>query len=236
MKVHDVYINQILENLSMRHVKECTLLGTSNWNIQKTSDFIMDKEVGVELGATGSSSVSINLCSSTIDIEDKILLIGNEIDQLKGKHPHFARVTIVQIKDQGDDNSNYKNIKAIDRAKFGINLEGTMLRASSSENRECVRISKKAKADGMNFSVLGSAFINKLKQLDFVVNAQIFYIVGDEALVSFVMEYPEKIFKSVDAMNHMFEDIELDCASCAIKEVCDEVEGMRETHRQNSKG
>lgn len=237
MKVHDNYIKQIMKMFESRDIKECTVLDNpySNWKVVRNSDFIMDKEVGVELGSTGNTSVSINLSSSTMEIEDKIYLIGKDIDRLTVKNPYFAKVVITKIKDEKDENLIYKNIKSIQRAKFCFNLEGTMLRASNTESRECFRISKKAKKKGLNFSVLGSMLLSEIKKNDSVLNAQVYYVVGDEKLISFLKEYPEKIFKTVDAMNHMFDNIELDCASCNIKEVCDEVEGMREAHEQKVK-
>lgn len=47
----------------------------------------------------------------------------------------------------------------------------------------------------------------------------------------------ETIRSTTDALNHILDDVLLDCKSCNLKPICDQVEGMRELHfsRQKAK-
>ena len=46
----------------------------------------------------------------------------------------------------------------------------------------------------------------------------------------------QKVKKITDAVHSTLQLSELDCASCKMKPVCDEVEGMRELHFKSIKG
>ena len=40
----------------------------------------------------------------------------------------------------------------------------------------------------------------------------------------------EKISALTKALNHIFDNVLVDCKNCNLKPICDEVEGMRELH------
>lgn len=228
MIIHDTYLEQI-EKFLFNEGRDISIVQNS-WEIKKNSDYILATDTILELGSTNVKNANLTLCTSDRDFKDRIALIGKDIPQLKGKVNYFSKVIIVSLKEETDENTLYSNIKEVSRARLGLNFKGTMLRASSSEERECFRISKEAYKKGLNFSILGSALIHKLKKLDFVKNVQIYYIVNNKELNKSLIGYQSKIKNVTDAMNHVFDDIELDCGSCAIKEVCDEVDGMRDAH------
>ncbi len=230
MVIHDTYLAQI-EELIKNKGKTIDIVKTS-WKTQKISDYIMDSETMVELGSATKKNASLTLCTSEKDFEDEIILIGEDLQKLSGKIQTFSKVIEVSLKDEEDENALYKTIRSISRARLGINLKGTMLKATSSEELECFRISKSAYKAGINFSVIGSALIERIKIFDEVKNVRVYYIINNEELNNQLLEYSTKITQVTDAMNHIFDGIELDCGSCAIKEVCDEVEGMRDSHKK----
>ncbi len=230
MIIHDTYIAQIEQLLSNKG-KE-TDIRENVWEIKNFSDYILDSETALELGSTKIKNANLNLCTSEKSFDDKIVIIGNDIQKLKGRVDSFSKVVIVSLKEEADENTLFRSIKAISRARLGLNLKGTMLKSTTSDSLECFRISKESYKKGFDFSILGSTLINKLKTFDEVKNVQIYYIVENEELTIKLLEYQEKIQKVTGALNHVFDDIELDCGSCTIKEICDEVEGMRESHKK----
>lgn len=230
MQIHDEYTKQIQELLSNKG--DSLDITNTSWKMLEKSDYLLDSETYIELGSVNDDSLSFTVCSTTIDFEDKIVLIGKDIKKLKGKVSNFSKVVFVNIKGEDNQNEMYKNIREVERIKHSLNYEGTMLRASSLESRECFRISKSAYKNKLNFSILGSELIKKFKEYDFIKSVQVYYIVDDKETISTLSQYPKKINLLTQALNHIFDDIVLDCESCAIKEICDEVDGMRDSHKQ----
>ncbi len=234
MPIHDIYTEEI-KGILAEQGNTLPVLSNTNWKMLERSDFILDSETYLELGTIQNKSLSFSVCSSEIEFEDKIFLIGNDIDNLSGKVEDYAKIVLVDIKEDGDTNTNFKRVKEIERVKHSVVLSETMLRSSSLNGRECLRISEKAYNDGLNFSIIGSELINKLKSYDYVKNVAVYFIVDKPELIQKLRGYHRKLNMLTEALNNMFADIVLDCESCDIKEVCDEVEGMRESHKKMHK-
>lgn len=231
MSIHDKYTKEIKDNLDTLGTP-LTILNDTKWTMLEKSDYLLDSETYLELGTIKDNSLSFSVCSSEFDFEDKIVLIGNDINSLSGKVENYAKVVMVNMEENEDTNTTFKQIKEIERIKHSIIFSETMLKASSIEGRECFRISKTAHKNGFNFSIIGSELIKKLKSYDYVKSVAVYFIVDKQELIYELKSYPNKINMLTEALNHIFDDIILDCESCAIKEVCDEVDGMRESHRK----
>ena len=103
-----------------------------------------------------------------------------------------------------------------------------MMRISAASEREPVRISRKALEQGLSFEKVGRSFSKGYHthpkaaavKLIFVTAADFPY----EQLANLAHQ-GEQITKS---MNHIFNNLVMDCSSCNLKPVCDEVEGLRE--------
>ena len=55
---------------------------------------------------------------------------------------------------------------------------------------------------------------------------------GDSPLYRQLIPIAEKVKDVTAALNTMFDGIDMDCGSCSLNEICDEVEGLRELHRK----
>ena len=75
--------------------------------------------------------------------EDKILLYGPDLPEIKKNVP-FTRITWIQIDPIEDQDKAYQRIKKLEFAKFKIIPEGYMMLSSSMDQKEQVRVSKKA--------------------------------------------------------------------------------------------
>ncbi len=234
MLIHDTYIYQVKEILKDLG-KEVKVLDNIPLELKKNSDYILDSETKLELGSTNNSSTSTTFCTCEESFEDKIIVIGDDIPFLEGKVTNYAKMVFVSLKKNDDESSVYKSIKNISRGSLGLNFPGTMFRATLSKGYECFRISYETHKKGLNFSIIGSALLQKLKGYDDVLNVQIYYIVQNDLIIDKLKPYNEKVGIITNAMNHIFENLDLDCGSCLIKEVCDEVEGMREEHKKQLK-
>ncbi len=232
MIIHDTYLTQIEKILKDSSVGKEVSIVKDSWEMKKNSDYILDSETALELGSTSVKNASITLCTCEKNFQDKIIVIGNDIQKLSGKVENFAKVVMVSLESIDDENELFRRVKSASRARLGINFKGTMLKATSTESLECFRISKDAYKKGINLSIVGSALINKIKQQEGVKNVQVYYIVDNKKLSDDIINYQDKVNQATAALNHVFDGMELDCGSCAIKEVCDEVEGMRDSHKK----
>ncbi len=229
MIIHDKYIDIVNATLFGRGTN-IKVLKEVKWKNLDKSEFLLDSETAVELGTTNLQSLSMSLFTTSKIFKDKIVVVGTAIDKLSGKNPYFAKIVFVKLKSQTDENKVYTSIKEVSRTRFHLNLEGTMTRGTAIENKECIRISSSALKKGFNFSILGSALIKKIKEHEQVENVQVYYIVNDNKLIDKFRYIPEETTRITGAFNHIFDGLQVDCVSCIIKDVCDEVDGMRENH------
>ena len=86
----------------------------------------------------------------------------------------------------------------------------------------------------MTFARIGKSFVDHLKKNPKVKAVKVYFIT-DEA---FDFNWLEKDVKQAEVItktiDHVFKDVNMDCHTCNLKEVCDEVEGLRELHFKNA--
>ncbi len=105
------------------------------------------------------------------------------------------------------------------------------MRISSVKEREPVRVSKQAIADGMTFSHIGSEMINAYRKRKEVEAVQIYFLTSKTADYELLYDKAHRIEQITDSLNHMFNGLVMDCSACKSRELCDEIDGMKELHR-----
>lgn len=109
-----------------------------------------------------------------------------------------------------------------------------MMRISSVKEREPVRVSKQAIADGMTFSHIGSEMINAYRKRKEVEAVQIYFLTSKTADYELLYDKAHRIEQITDSLNHMFNGLVMDCSACKSRELCDEIDGMKELHKNLS--
>ena len=105
-----------------------------------------------------------------------------------------------------------------------------MILSSSFENKENIRVSKKAIKGGLNFEILGNIYIDRYKQLPGVNNVQVYFIVGDQSCVKSLVSVSKKVNEVTEAFDHILKNVILDCDVCPLKSICEDIEALRELH------
>ena len=105
-----------------------------------------------------------------------------------------------------------------------------MIRAAAFSNREQVRVSKKALKKGLTFEQVGNLFIEKYKQNRHVQAVKVIFVTLPEAPYEKLDTLAAKSQNIIKALDHIMDDLPMDCKACEWKAVCDEVEGMKEMH------
>ena len=75
-------------------------------------------------------------------------------------------------------------------------------------------------------------FIDAYKKHQEVDKVKMIYITEPEFPYELLQKKIDQLEKITDALDYIFKNIKMDCSACAMKPVCDEVDGLREMHFQ----
>lgn len=201
------------------------------WPQTKENEIIMMRETAFELGGSGKSSVNFTCVTSseTIVPKDEIILIGPNLRSIKSATP-FARIAFLQVKELESDEEAHRVIRDLEYMKYRIFPKGYMIRASSMNYREQVRVGKKEIKEGISFETIGNTFIENYKRNPLVEHVRLIFITENIPAFPKLVEYAQKSEGMVKALDHILDSLDTDCQHCDMKIICDEVEGMREMH------
>lgn len=230
MELYDKIINEILELIEEAGGKTRLDLN-EKWVNEKEQKLIFKKDMAYELGGGLLPAISGLAFSSTMNFSDEIWLCGENLDRLKKDSP-YARLTVLNVDDSGwsDSQRAYSAMQRIDYTRYHVYPRGFMMRISTSEGREPVRVSREAIDSGLNFQKVGRLFIDAYHRQKEVKGVKVIFITDSNfpyEILSKKVRAMETITKSLDKI---FNNLVMDCRSCNLKPVCDEVEGMRQLH------
>ena len=202
------------------------------WKDIGSSELVLQKDAAYELGAMGKGSANYVLFTSSPELVDKdqILLYGADLGEIKGE-VDFARIVLLRVGlIDGDDEAVYRTLKDIEFAKYHVYPEGYMVRMSPESSREQVRVSKKALGKGISFRSVGASDVAEYKKDANVLNATVIFITDPKADYAALQAAAKKASAVTGTLTHILEGLPTDCSICALKDICDEVEGMKELH------
>lgn len=144
----------------------------------------------------------------------------------------IAHITVLRTEDITKDGEQaaFAIIKGIETKKYGVYPEGYMIRAAAFSNREQARVSRKALDRGLTFEQVGNLFIRQYRRSRFVRAAKVIFITLPQAPYRDLDGLAARTNKITGALNHILDDVDMDCKACEWKPVCDEVEGLKEMH------
>ena len=202
------------------------------WKDIGSSELVLQKDAAYELGAMGKGSANYVLFTSSPDLVDKdqILLYGADLGEIKGE-VDFARIVLLRVGlIDGDDEAVYRTLKDIEFAKYHVYPEGYMVRMSPESYREQVRVSKQALKKGVSFKNIGANYITAYKKDPNVLNATVIFVTAPGYDYGAMKKLAKKANDVTGTLTHILEGLPTDCSVCALKDICDEVEGMKELH------
>ena len=202
------------------------------WKDIGSSELVLQKDAAYELGAMGKGSANYVLFTSSPELVDKdqILLYGADLGEIKGE-VDFARIVLLRVGlIDGDDEAVYRTLKDIEFAKYHVYPEGYMVRMSPESYREQVRVSKQALKKGISFKNIGANYITAYKKDPNVLNATVIFVTAPGFDYGAMKKLAKKANDVTGTLTHILEGLPTDCSVCALKDICDEVEGMKELH------
>ena len=202
------------------------------WKDIGSSELVLQKDAAYELGAMGKGSANYVLFTSSPELVDKdqVLLYGADLGEIKGE-VDFARIVLLRVGlIDGDDEAVYRTLKDIEFAKYHVYPEGYMVRMSPESYREQVRVSKQALKKGVSFKNIGANYITAYKKDPNVLNATVIFVTAPGYDYGAMKKLAKKANDVTGTLTHILEGLPTDCSVCALKDICDEVEGMKELH------
>ena len=230
MNVYDSLLRQTLDLLHAQPFKKLPVRHC-DWPMLETSEFLMKKEVRFELGDRFRDSVVTHIPTSDEGLvgEDGIFLLGKDLPEIR-ENTNFSRVTLFCIDDIPDPNRAYIAVRRLNYERYKIIPQGYMILSSSFEDKENVRVSRKAVKEGLNFEILGNLYLQRYHRLPGVNHVQVYFLVGDPPCVKDLKALAGKVGEVTNAFDHILKNVVLDCDICPLKTICEDIEALRELH------
>ena len=232
MELYNSLINDTRAQLEGLSAKVWNYAPADCWADTGASELVLQRDAAYEMGALGKGSANYVLFTSSSELVDKdqVILYGPDMGQIKGDCD-FARIVLLRVGVlDDDDEAVYRTLKDIEFAKYHVYPEGYMVRMSPESSREQVRVSKKALGKGISFRSVGASYVAEYKKDANVLNAAVIFITDPRADYASLQAAAKKASAVTGTLTHILEGLPTDCSICALKDICDEVEGMKELH------
>lgn len=199
------------------------------------SELILLKDCAFELGGSDLPCACATVVTDTLPLKNQTIVVGKELKDIK-KDCSYAKIVILNLKYSPEGEQEiFDLIKSLEYAKYKENVSGFMMRASALKHREQVRVSKTAIKNGLTFEKLGDTTIANYLSKDVVSAVTVIFVADSDVDFDKVSDFANRTAKILDAFNHILDNVLVDCAHCNLKQICDEVEGMREMHIKMAK-
>ena len=232
MELYNSLINDTRAQLEGLSAKVWDYSPADCWRDVGSSELVLQRDAAYEMGAMGKGSANYVLFTSSSELvnKDQVILYGPDMGQIKGDCD-FARIVLLRVGVlDDDDEAVYRTLKDIEFAKYHVYPEGYMVRMSPESSREQIRVSKKALAKGISFRSVGASYVAEYKKDANVLNATVIFITDPRADYASLQAAAKKASAVTGPLTHILEGLPTDCSICALKDICDEVEGMKELH------
>lgn len=235
MELYNSIIEKVSGLLGSSTPKKYPYNPAKTWEDAGGNQLIMMKESAYELGGDNKPAVNYACVSSDDYVtEDEIWVYGKDLNEIKGSIP-FARIVLVKVaslKGEGEEDTEplFRAIQDIDFVKYHVYPKGYMIRSSSDSFREQVRVSKEALKKGITFEKVGNSYIQEYKKNPNVLAVRVIFATVDDADYAEMKKDAKKVRDITKTLSKILEGMATDCHSCNLKEICDEVEGLKELH------
>lgn len=233
MRLYDEIVQEILRLTEKYEAKRFPVDLDETWKDLGNNNMVLRSEMAYELGGKGMPAIGCTAITADEAFvpQDEIILLGRDIGEIDRDLP-YARIALVRVAEDslGEGNTLYNAIRKIEYTRYHVNPEGFMMRVSAINKRETARVDKKAKERGLNFQKIGNVMMQSFHENPKIQAAKLIFINLEDFPYAQLTEYATQAEKITKTIDHMMKNIVMDCDVCNLKEVCDEVEGMKELH------
>lgn len=232
MNLFDEMITTVLGQLHQIAPMESAMLEkpSGTWKDVGEHHMILGKETAYELG--GQNTLGLSGCLYTTKpllFPQGVYLYGKDLTQIRTSQA-YARIVIAELETSDDEEALYRKFREIDYVRYRVHPEGYMARISPVSQREPVRIGRKALKNQISFGDIGQMYLEHYQEIAQVKNVNVIFVTHegfDYPALDRMLHRAEQITQS---LNRIFAGLNMDCDTCGLKTICDEVEGLRELH------
>ncbi len=234
MKLYDEVI-QSWYGLMQGHAAEKLVVSTDEdrWEDVGKNNVILRGDMAYELGGGTLPAIGGVALTDSKELvpEDAVYRIGPDLHEIT-EDTCYARLAVIRVKSEamGEGDTLYNAIRKIEYTKYHMNPKGFMLRISAANERETARVAKAAIEEGMDFAKIGRCFIESYHENPNVEAVQLYFITEKDFPYKDLIAQVHTATQITATVDHIFKNLIMDCKACNLKEICDEVEGMKELH------
>lgn len=229
MRLYNNLINEIKCSLSNAKAVSSDI----SLNVSNINSVIFLSDTAFELGGSQKPCVSSLAVSSDMVFSNSVYLLGNDLNKIKTDSP-FGKFVFIQVEEFENEQETFDKIKELEALRYHLSVDGFMTRASALNMREQIRVSKKVVKSGVSFADYGNALLKEYLKFSYVKSAEIYFVTDFDDFEK-LNSVAKKISQTTSALNHIFDNVMFDCSTCNLKEICDEVDGLKELHLKNVK-
>ena len=239
MKLYDEVIASWFSLLEKQSFRELEVDYEEKWPDEGKNNLVLPFEMAFELGGSRIPLVASGVTAVTSDKSlvdhDQILLYGKDLAEVKKETPYVRlAVCLVDDREIGEKDGLFNTIKAIEYVRYHVNPRGFMMRVSAAQKRESVRVSTEAIENGISFKNAGSLMIKAYRKNPKVKAVKLIFINEESFDFDAMQKEVRRCGDITMAIDHIGNTPVMECNTCGLKKVCDEVEGMKELHFGNS--
>ncbi len=232
MKLYDETIKCIESSLEGKPLKKLDIVN-ADWKDVGDHNMILRADMAFELGGGTLPAVSAMGVTASPELvpAEEVYLLGPDLNDIKADQP-YARIALVRVAEDslGDGNVLYNAIRKIEYVRYHINPEGYMTRISAKNSREPVRVATQAIKNGLGFAQVGKLFLDTYHENKNIEAVKLIFITAPDFDYKSLSEQAKHLEDITGTIDHIFKNVTMDCGSCSLQQICDEVEGLRELH------
>ena len=210
------------------------LPAAQGWKCTDQEALVLRSDMAYELG--GGTKAAVSGLGFTTDSalvpENGVFLIGPDLPEIR-EDVSYARITLLRLDDveESDPQQLYAILRKLEYIRYRIYPEGYMMRISAVKEREPVRISREALEKGMDFAKVGACFAGQYAKDHRVKAIQTYFVTDPGADYGALRSYARRFEQITESLNLVFQGISMDCSTCGQRELCEEIDGLKELHQ-----
>lgn len=260
MRLYDRDIAALLK--ALRDMNPRRLPDKKSWNCTDQEALVLRSDMAFELGGGEREAVSglaftTDISLLAADMRDSaqegsrfprgtgfyekslyeegggVFLVGKDLPEIR-EDVSYARITLLCLDGlEGlEPQQLYSVFRKIEYTRYHIYPEGYMMRISAVKEREPVRISRQALRDGMDFAQVGACFAEQYAKHPQVRAVRTYFITDPAADYGLLWSHAHRFEQITESANVVFQGFSMDCSVCGQRQLCQEIDGLKELHRE----
>ncbi|MBL8967867.1 MAG: hypothetical protein JNG85_12745 [Spirochaetaceae bacterium] len=209
------------------------------WPDAGEQNLILRGEMAYELGGGALGAVGGLALTSSAELvpRDELWLHGQDLGEI-AEDRAYARLTFLRVAEGGlgEGDAAYAAIRRIENTRYHVRPKGYMARVSAAAEREPVRVGRAALAEGLDFAKVGGLFLEGYRRNPAVLAAKLVFVTLPDFPYGELARLARRAEAITESLNLILKNLKMDCASCGLKPVCDEVEGLRDLYFSRAAG